>query len=155
MPRQPPFDRLVESPDVLIEQPRWSIIKRRSDGRIDFVSPVPCPYNYGCIPAVASGDGDALDAVVLGPRLPRGQRLRVPVVAVIGFIDAGRFDPKVVCSASAIGRGERVELLVFFFWYAWFKRVLSTVRRQPADTRSLGFLPDSVWRNADSASATS
>lgn len=154
MPREPPFDRLAQSPDVLIEQPRWSIIKRRSDGRVDFVSPVPCPYNYGCIPAVTSGDGDALDVVVLGPRLRRGQRLSVPVVAVVGFIDAGLFDPKVVCSARPLGRTERVELLVFFSWYAWFKRLLSSVRGQTADTRSLGFLPESTWRNAKSAGST-
>jgi inorganic pyrophosphatase len=148
MPLEPLFHRLAGAPDVVIEQPRWSMVKRRNDGRIDFVSPVPCPYNYGSIPAVTSEDGDPLDAVVLGPRLGRGQRLRVPVVGVIGFIDAGQFDPKVVCSARPLEGAERTELALFFAWYAMFKRVLWSIRRQTAPTRSLGFLPESALRNA-------
>ncbi|MFY0541612.1 hypothetical protein [Nannocystis pusilla] len=35
---------------VKIEYPRWSVVKRRSDGSVDFVSPLPCPYNYGHVP---------------------------------------------------------------------------------------------------------
>ena len=33
--------------DVVIEIPRWSFLKRGSSGGVDFVSPFPCPYNYG------------------------------------------------------------------------------------------------------------
>jgi inorganic pyrophosphatase len=31
--------------EVVIEIPRGSFLKRGSSGQIDFVSPLPCPYN--------------------------------------------------------------------------------------------------------------
>ena len=37
--------------EVVIEIPRGSFLKRGSSGRIDFVSPLPCPFNYGSAPA--------------------------------------------------------------------------------------------------------
>jgi len=58
--------------EVLIEVPRGSFLKRGSTGRVDFVSPLPCPYNYGSIPTHIGLEGDLLDAVVLGPRRPFG-----------------------------------------------------------------------------------
>lgn len=60
--------------EVVIEVPRGSFLKRGSTGRIDFVSPLPCPFNYGYVPDYIGGEGDYLDAVVLGPRLPLGSR---------------------------------------------------------------------------------
>lgn len=132
---------LPPEPEVLIESPRFSFVKRRADGAVDFVSPLPCPYNYGSIPGLVSDDGDPLDAVVMGPRLPRGQRLRVPVVAVLGFIDAGRGDPKVVCSATPLTASERAGLERFFRVYAFFKRGLHRVRGAVPDTRFVGWLP--------------
>jgi inorganic pyrophosphatase len=126
--------------DVLIEMPRWTAIKRRSDGRIDFISPLPCPYNYGCVPGMHSGDGDPLDVVVLGPRLPRGERRRLPVVGVIGFLDAGCGDAKVVCSARPLRRHERAGLELFFRVYARMKRVIHFLRRDTGETRFLGWL---------------
>jgi inorganic pyrophosphatase len=36
--------------DVVIEIPRGSFLKRGSTGRVDFVSPLPCPFNYGSVP---------------------------------------------------------------------------------------------------------
>ena len=131
---------LPREPEVLIECPRWSLVKRRADGSIDFISPVPCPYNYGCIPGFASDDGDPLDVVVLGPRLRRGERLHVPVVGVVDFIDAGRGDPKVICSTRPLGERERVGVERFFRVYARFKRVLHRVRGQIPDTRFRGWL---------------
>jgi inorganic pyrophosphatase len=131
---------LPSEPEVLIETPRGSLVKWRSDGRVDFVSPVPCPYNYGCIPGLPSGDGDPLDVVVLGPRLRRGERLRVPVVGVVDFLDAGRADPKVICSARPMDEGERAGVERFFRIYARFKRVLHRIRGQVPDTRFRGWL---------------
>jgi hypothetical protein len=32
--------------DVVIEVPRGSFVKRGSSGSIDFISPLPCPFNY-------------------------------------------------------------------------------------------------------------
>jgi inorganic pyrophosphatase len=131
---------LPREPEVLIECPRFSFVKRRADGEVDFVSPLPCPYNYGSIPGLMSDDGDPLDVVVMGPRLPRGQRLRVPVVAVLGFVDAGRGDPKVVCSTGPLSATERKGLELFFRVYALFKRGLHLVRGNATDTRFTGWL---------------
>ncbi|MFL5343708.1 MAG: inorganic diphosphatase [Hyalangium sp.] len=144
-----PFPGLPREPEVLIETPRWSFVKRRADGSIDFISPVPCPYNYGSIPGFQSDDGDPLDVVVLGPRLRLGERLRVPVVGVVDFIDAGRGDPKVICSARPLGERERVGVERFFRVYARFKRVLHRARGQLPDTRFRGWLvgPDEGLRN--------
>lgn len=141
----------ADAPEVLVEQPRWSFVKRRADGMVDFVSPFPCPYNYGSIPGRRSGDGDPLDALLLGPRLSAGSRVRAPVVGVVGFIDAGELDPKVVCSARALTVRDRAGLLAFFAAYARFKSLLSLARGRRGETRSLGFLPEGVWRRAASA----
>ncbi|MCB0105971.1 MAG: inorganic diphosphatase [Caldilineaceae bacterium] len=86
------LDDLPATVTVVIEAPRLSMIKRRSDGAIDFFSPLPCPYNYGSIPGRWADDGDPLDAVVMGPRLPAGARVHLPVVGVIDFVDGGRGD---------------------------------------------------------------
>lgn len=126
--------------EVLIEHPRGSMVKRRSDGRVDFVSPLPCPYNYGHVPGVMSGDGDPLDAVVLGARVAAGTRLRAPVVAVIGFVDAGLADPKLVCSAGPLTAAQRRGLALFFRVYALGKRALAAARGRAGETSFVGWL---------------
>nr|HQV09401.1 inorganic diphosphatase [Thauera sp.] len=63
--------------EVIIEVPRGGFVKRGSSLAVDFVSPLPCPYNYGAIPAYIGMEGDLLDAVVLGPRLALGSVVRV------------------------------------------------------------------------------
>ena len=60
--------------EVVIEIPRGSFLKRGSSGRVDFISPLPCPYNYGSVPDYLGQEGDLLDALVLGPRLPLGSQ---------------------------------------------------------------------------------
>ena len=72
-------DREAVAPEVevMIEVPRGSFLKRGSTGRIDFVSPLPCPYNYGAVPTHLGLEGDLLDALVLGPRRAFGTRLRL------------------------------------------------------------------------------
>ena len=54
--------------EVVIEVPRGSFLKRGSTGQVDFISPLPCPFNYGAVPNYLGLEGDLLDAVVLGPR---------------------------------------------------------------------------------------
>ncbi|XXF75635.1 inorganic diphosphatase [Myxococcaceae bacterium GXIMD 01537] len=131
---------LPREPEVLVETSRWGFIKRRPDGSVDFISPVPCPYNYGCIPGFDSEDGDPLDVIILGPRLRRGERVRVPVVGAIAFVDGGRGDPKVVCSPRPLRGYERAGLELFFRLYAPFKWVLHLLRGHPRETRFAGFL---------------
>ncbi len=134
------LDGLPAIVDVVIEYPRWAMIKRRRDGRVDFVAPLPCPYNYGSIPGMVSGDGDALDVVVLGARLPLGTRLRLPVVAVLDFIDDGAEDPKVICSELPLRGRQRAGVRLFFAVYAIFKRSLARVRGSRRPTRCGGWI---------------
>jgi len=114
--------------EVVIEVPKGSIVKRRSSGRTDFVSPIPCPFNYGAIDAFIGPDGDLLDAVVLGPRLRRGTRLTVPVVGAIRISDRGIFDDKIICSSRPVGSLKRTLILSFFRFYAKCKGLINFCR---------------------------
>ncbi len=87
-----PVDPSPTEVEVCIEIPRGSCIKRGSTGVVDFVSPLPCPFNYGSVPAYLGLEGDLLDAVVLGPRLPRGAQVKVRAWAAIGMTDRGLYD---------------------------------------------------------------
>jgi len=138
------LDGLGATAQVLIETPRFSVVKRRQDGSVDFVSPVPCPFNYGCILSLTSADGDALDAVVLGPRLARGHVLQLPVVGVVGFVDAGAADPKVICSAQPPSEMALKQVATFFQLYAVAKRALSYSRGIHRPTHTEGLLVG--WR---------
>jgi inorganic pyrophosphatase len=120
--------------DVVIDTPRFSLIKRKDDGRIDFVSPLPCPFNYGSVPDSRSDDGDRLDAVVLGPRLARGRRVSVAVIALVRFVDAGQSDPKYVCAERPLSAGDRRLLTLFFASYARLKRALNHLRGKSGET---------------------
>ena len=101
---------------VAIEVPRGSFVKRDGRGRIAFLSPLPCPFNYGSVPGLTAGDGEWRDAVVLGPRLGRGTRIEVPVRGVIAFIDAGREDFKLNLQFEApFGSGSKAGAAVFRF----------------------------------------
>ena len=84
--------------EVVIEIPRGSFLKRGWDGSVDFISPFPCPFNYGAIPDYIGGEGDLLDAVVLGPRLPRGKIVSVIAQGAVGLTDRGMYDDKLICS---------------------------------------------------------
>ena len=128
--------------EVLIEVPRGSFVKRDARGAVEFLSPLPCPFNYGCIPPLAAPDGDALDAVVLGPRLPIGQRKQTIVRATIAFIDAGQQDDKVICCALELTASERRLVLGFFHLYALCKRLMNRAQGRGGPTRCLG------WRDA-------
>src|SRR5437870_6103820 len=88
--------------EVVIEIPRGSFLKRGSTGHIDFVSPLPCPFNYGAVPAYIGGEGDLLDAVVLGPRLPLGTRLSMRAWGAVTMADRGMTDDKMICSAHPV-----------------------------------------------------
>lgn len=120
--------------DVCIEIPRGSFMKRGSRGELDFVSPFPCPFNYGSIPGLVGGDGDLLDAVVMGPRLPLGTRVKVTVRGAIGFTDRDIYDDKLICSQRPLRPLENGLVLLFFRFYACCKRLLNLYRRRPGRT---------------------
>ncbi len=117
--------------DVVIEIPRGSFLKRGSIGQIDFISPLPCPFNYGSVPAYVGCEGDLLDALVLGPRLPLGTRLRVKAWGAVTLTDRGMTDDKLVCSDRPVSPAERRRILRFFRFYAKCKALLNFWRRRP------------------------
>jgi len=127
-----------ESVDVIIDTPRFSAIKRRDDGSVEFVSPLPCPFNYGSVLDSVAADGDRIDVVVLGPRLARGARVNRPVRGVARFIDAGIEDPKWICAERPLGAFDRMQIDAFFRLYALAKRAHERLRGQNTVTRYTG-----------------
>lgn len=137
----PPDAPAIEAPllDVCIEVPRGGFLKRGSSGHLDFISPLPCPFNYGAVPAYLGMEGDLLDAVVLGPRLPRGTWVRVHAWGAVGLTDRDLYDDKLICSVEPLTRQQRDEVLRFFRFYAWAKGLLNWLRGQPGANRSEGW----------------
>jgi inorganic pyrophosphatase len=117
--------------DVVIEVPRGSFIKRGSTSNVDFISPLPCPFNYGSVPAYLGLEGDLLDALVLGPRLALGACIRVKAWGAVILTDRGMTDDKLVCSDHRITAAERRMVLRFFAFYAMCKGLLNVLRRRP------------------------
>ncbi|MCK5481239.1 MAG: inorganic diphosphatase [Gammaproteobacteria bacterium] len=114
--------------EVIIEIPFGSFLKRGSTGQVDFVSPFPCPFNYGSVEKFVGLEGDLLDAVVLGPRLRRGTRVTVQAFGAVGMTDRGMYDDKLICSHHPVGRRQRLLVLLFFSFYAKCKWLLNLIR---------------------------
>jgi inorganic pyrophosphatase len=133
--------------EVTIEIPRWGFIKRGGNDVVDFISPLPCPYNYGAIPEYVGLDGDLLDAVVLGRRLSRGTTLETRVYGAIGLTDHGDYDDKLICSDKPLSAAERFLVLNFFRLYATFKKLLNVARHRRGPTFCSG------WRDVNGALA--
>jgi len=114
--------------EVVIEIPRGSFLKRGSTGQLDFISPLPCPFNYGSVDEYIGLEGDLLDAVVLGPRLQRGARVTVKAFGAVGLTDRGMYDDKLICSHRPVRPRHRVLILFFFRFYARCKGLLNYFR---------------------------
>ncbi len=142
-------DHTTEPPkvEVVIEIPRGSFLKRGSTGRLDFISPLPCPFNYGAVPGYIGGEGDLLDAVVLGPRLAAGTRVTVAAYGAVGLSERFMYDDKLICSTQPLTPGQRQFVLLFFQFYARCKGLLNILRRRPGASRCEG------WGTADEAIA--
>lgn len=95
---------------------------------MDFVSPIPCPFNYGSVKNTSAEDGDPIDAVVLGPRLALHSSVEVQVWGQVHFVDAGMQDPKWVCGTQPPSDIQWQLVRSFFAVYARAKRVLNRVR---------------------------
>jgi inorganic pyrophosphatase len=126
--------------DVIIEIPKGSFIKRGSTGHVDFVSPLPCPFNYGSVPDYVGLEGDLLDAVVLGPRLQVGTLLRVTAWGAVTLTDRGMSDDKLICSSCPVSDAQKRSVLRFFAFYAMCKGLLNTLRRRPGRNACDGWL---------------
>jgi inorganic pyrophosphatase len=133
--------------EVIIEVPRGSFLKRGSTGHVDFISPLPCPFNYGSVPGLLGLEDDLLDAVVLGPRLPLGTRIRIKAWGAVVLTDRGMTDDKLICSAHRLHPAERQTVLRFFRFYAKCKALLNLWRRRPGRNACEG------WCEADQALA--
>jgi inorganic pyrophosphatase len=140
-----PGVRIFDTPEleVLIEVPRGSFLKRGPSGCVDFVSPLPCPFNYGAVPQYLGLEGDLLDAVVLGPRLPFGRLLRISAWGAIALTDRGMTDHKLICSHAPVSPEERRRLLRFFRFYARCKGLLNFWRRRPGRNACGGWISTS------------
>ncbi len=114
--------------EVVIEIPRGSFLKRGSNGRLDFISPLPCPFNYGSVPDYIGGEGDLLDAVVLGPRLAPGSRIAVHAYGAVGLCERYMYDDKLICSSRPLSAAQRRGVLSFFYFYALCKGLLNLLR---------------------------
>ena len=116
---------------MTIEIPRWSFVKRGSSGHVDFISPLPCPFNYGAAAKYVGLEGDLLDALVLGPRRPLGTTLWTRAWGAVTLTDRGMSDDKLVCSERPLKEAERMRVLQFFRLYARGKGLLNLWRRRP------------------------
>ncbi len=123
---------------VRVEVPRWSFAKR-GEGGVEFVSPVPCPFNYGSVVGTLAPDGDALDALVLGPRLGLGSEVEVTVHGVVRFEDDGVQDDKLVCGELPPSEAERILVEAFFRAYGPARSALNRLRGRAGRTRSTGY----------------
>ena len=117
--------------EVVIEIPRGSFLKRGSTGELDFISPFPCPFNYGSVENYIGLEGDLLDAVVLGPRLQRGERVIVHAVGAVGLTDRGMYDDKIICTTDPAVIARRFPVILFFRFYAKCKGILNFFRGRP------------------------
>ncbi len=130
----------VELPEtvlVRIEVPRGGLIKRElhGEGSVDFVSPIPSPFNYGYVPDSEAADGDPIDALVLGERRSVGEEVEMPVVAYVRFVDAGKADHKLVVAEGEVSDAQLARIKAFFRMYALAKRMLHHLQRRPGKTK--------------------
>jgi len=130
-PRPAPSPGLPTRLGYVIEVPKGGLIKRSPEGKVEFVSPLPCPFNYGSVPGTLGEDGDPLDVIVLGPRLARGSTGELPVVGRVRLKDGGVDDPKWLLSATPPDEAELRLVDRFFALYALGK--LAWRRRRPGD----------------------
>lgn len=112
---------------VRVEAPRGRFVKRDDRGRVDVVSPLPVPFDYGAVPGTRADDGDPVDALVLGGPFPEGMEARWPVWGVVDFVDGGADDPKLVCGPRP-SLADQLAVEGFFAVYARYKRVLARLR---------------------------
>lgn len=112
----------------VVEVPKGGFVKWGSDGGIDYVAPLPCPFNYGSAPHHHGEDGDPADVVVLGRRRRRGSTGELPVWGRVRFVDQGLRDDKWICAAHRPRRHQQIILRAFFRLYALPKSIIGSIR---------------------------
>jgi inorganic pyrophosphatase len=135
------FQRFAGPVAVRCELASWSFAKRKVDGSIDYVSPLPCPFAYGELENTRSGDGAPIDALILGAGPAVGALNLAHLIAVVDFVDNGEFDPKLIVrlgNAKPLSHRERWQVFAFFALWTPFKAILRLKRRQSGRTRFRG-----------------
>jgi inorganic pyrophosphatase len=128
--------------EVRIDTPLGGHVKRRDDGRIEFLSPIACPFNYGSALDTNAADGGREDVIVLGAKLERGSSVRVPVLGRVRFIDDGKQDHKWLCG-DVLTQADISRIRRFFRVYTRAKRVLNALSGAHGPTRFEGIeLPE-------------
>lgn len=133
-----PPERLPRTLDFIIEIPKGGLVKRAQDGHIEFISPLPCPFNYGSVPGWAGADGDPADVIVLGPRRARGSTGTLPVFGRARLRDRGLDDPKWVCAETRPSDEELLLVDRFFAVYALAKLAWQRRNGEKVETRYAG-----------------
>ena len=112
---------------IRIEIPRGSFIKRElHDGsRVAFVSPLPCPFNYGYILGSSGEEGDPEDAIFFGGACKVGDEIAGQAIGKVLFLDKGERDNKTIISDKPLSRSQKWVLMTFFSLYAIAKRLVS------------------------------
>jgi inorganic pyrophosphatase len=138
---------------------RGAMVKRGSDGAIDYVSPLPCPFDYGEIPGSRGEDGDPVDVVVWGalpaPTLSAtgDPRYRLPLQGAVDFVDEGAIDTKVVVGDTAPGTLGRAAILAFFGLLAAAKATRARLRPRRDAAGAPPRCAVRGWLDRDAASA--
>ena len=83
------------------------------------------------MPAYLGREGDLLDAVVLGPRIPCGTHLRALAWGAVTLTDRGMSDDKLICCTQPLTWAQQERVLRFFAFYARCKALLNFWRRRP------------------------
>lgn len=120
--------------------PRGGFVKREAGGGVEYVSPLPCPFNYGSVPGTVGDDGDPHDALVLGPRLATGARVETSAWLRVVFVDDGALDDKLICGPRPPTPPERAMVAAFFAVYAVARTLLNRARGR-GSARYLGIAP--------------
>jgi inorganic pyrophosphatase len=109
---------------ICIEVPRGGLIKRNEHGDIDYISPMPCPFNYGSVLQIKGEDGDLQDAILLGKKKSVGFCGEYQLLGQVLFMDKGEEDHKWIFSEKNIIRlRDKVVLHAFFRIYAKIKKI--------------------------------
>ena len=129
---------------MVVETPRGSLAKRGEGGRLDFLSPVPAPFNYGRIEGVSGADGEGQDALLLGPRLSAGARFQGRSIGAVRFLDAGLADDKWILSpAGRVSPAEFHRIHRFFSMYTVIKNIGGLLRSGSCNTSFQGI---DLWK---------
>ena len=135
-------------------------IKNSKPRKIKYLS---YPANYGFIPKTKlgleiNGDGDALDILVLGPSIPRGQIIKVKILGMIEIIDDNFINHKVIAipknsnflnvnSLDDIKKNYPGILEIIEIWFKNYKGAFLEIRDYKGKKNTLSFINKVTIKN--------